>query len=70
MCLAQVYMTEEERRSGRAAVLTDVARIEVQPGGLLLQELLGEEKVVHGRISTVDFLDSVVILVTPDDEKA
>lgn len=67
MCLARVYMKEEGEPSSRDAVLCDVAWIEVQPGRLVLRDLLGKEKVVEARISTVDFADSVVTLSRRDE---
>ena len=56
MCLARVYVKEEGAPSEQEAVLSDVAWIEVHQGSLLLRDLLGEEKILQGRISAVDFL--------------
>ena len=62
MCLAQVYMEKEGEPFGQEVVLSAVAWIEVQPGRLVLRDLLGKEKVVPGEISTVDFESGVVTL--------
>ena len=67
MCLAQVYMGKDGKPSRPEAILSDVAWIEVRPDGLVLRDLLGGEKIVRGRISSVDFASGVVLLATPDE---
>ena len=63
MCLAKVYMESGGESPSREAVLLDVTWIEVQPKGLLLRDLLGNEKSIRGSISTIDFEGSVVTVV-------
>lgn len=67
MCLARVYMSNQEEARKGNLVLADVAQIKVQDGTLLLRALLGEEKVVEGTISAVDFVDSVVTVAGADE---
>jgi len=67
MCLARVYVKKEGEPPSRDAVLSDVAWVEVQPGRLVLQDLLGKEKVVQGTISSIDFVYGVVTLTRTDE---
>ena len=60
MCLAKVYLSGMKDVGPGEPVLDEVTHINVQDGRLLLQDLLGNKKVLTGTIAAIDFLDSVV----------
>jgi len=66
MCLAQVYMKKEGEPFSRDDVLSDVAWIKVQTDTLVLRDLLGQEKVMKGKIAAIDFTSGVVTITMPD----
>jgi predicted RNA-binding protein len=48
--------------------MKDVARMESDNGGYILTGLLGEQKVIKGRIKTVDFVDENLTFIEQDKE--
>lgn len=59
MCLVTVYM---EDRGQEEEVMQDVAWIEFKDDELLMVTLLGEEKRFHGKMKSIDLLNSSVVL--------
>jgi len=60
MCLSTVYI---QTKGQRQKVMQDVAKIEFNNEGYLLIGLLGDQKIVKGRIQKIDFVnDHSVIL--------
>ena len=58
MCLATVY-----KESDNSVIFKNVARIDVDGEKLTLRDILGDERVVEGRILMVDLANSIVKLV-------
>ena len=58
MCLAKAYLN----RWGDAPVLQDIAHMRLHGGRVELETLLGEEKVIPGRVVEVDFATSRILL--------
>lgn len=69
MCLATVYV---DHNGHRAEVMRDVAWVEPEGDQLLLIGLLGEERLLQGRIKSIDLLDSCIVLegAMEDERKA
>ena len=64
MCLSTVYI---QSKGQRQRVMQDVAKMEFNNEGYLLTGLLGDQKMVDGRIKKIDFVDDhSVILETKD----
>jgi len=64
MCLSTVYI---QTKGQRQKVMQDVAKMEFNNEGYLLTGLLGDQKMVDGRIKKIDFVDDhSVILETKD----
>ena len=59
MCEARVYLVSEQSRQ---EIMHDVTSIEDEKGMLILHTLLGERKMVRGRLVRLDFLNHVVIV--------
>jgi predicted RNA-binding protein len=59
MCIATIYVDDG---NGREEVMRDVISVEPENGGILLTTILGEEKLLRGRIRNVDFLKHSVIV--------
>ena len=59
MCLAKVYINDWSEKP----VLQDIAHVRIKSGMIELEELLGEEKVLKGRIDEMDFATSKILLV-------
>ena len=57
MCEATVYLVSDQ---GRREIMRDVVSIADEDGQIVLHTLLGEQKVVRGRLSKLDFLNHVV----------
>jgi predicted RNA-binding protein len=59
MCEARIYLKEdgEERK-----IMEDVVLVQPQGDAFLLVSLLGEQKLVRGRIEKIDFLKHTVHL--------
>lgn len=57
MCLATVYKQNDE-----SVIFKNVSRIDVDGEKVILRDIMGEEKVVEGRILMVDLANSIVKL--------
>ena len=57
MCLAPVY-----KESDDSVIFKNVARIDVDGNKLVLRDIMGDERVVEGRILMVDLANSIVKL--------
>ena len=57
MCLATVY-----KESDDSVIFKNVARIDVDGNILVLRDIMGDERVVEGRILMVDLANSIVKL--------
>ncbi len=65
MCLSTVYLRSNEQQ---AVVMKDVARMESDNGSFILTGLLGDQKVIKGRIKVVDFVDENFTVIEQDSE--
>ena len=59
MCLSTVYKNEKTPQN---MVMSNVQRIDVQDGQLLLTDLLDREMVVVGKLLSVDLVGGVAIV--------
>lgn len=59
MCESKVYLVDEV---GAHPIMVDVASVQQEAGVYLLVNLLGEQRLVRGRITRVDFLSHSVYL--------
>jgi len=59
MCLATVYV---DNHGQKEEVMHDVAWIEPEDSGVLLITLLGERKLLQGRIKSIDLMNSSIVL--------
>lgn len=57
MCLATVF-----KESDDSVILKNVSRIDVDGDKLILRDIMGDERVVQGKILMVDLANSVVKL--------
>ena len=58
MCLAAAY-----REAGdEVPVMRDIARLSIEGDRVELQTLFGERKVLHGRLTEIDFTASRVVI--------
>lgn len=57
MCLATVY-----KESDDSVIFKNVSRIDVDENKLVLRDIMGDERVVEGRILMVDLANSIVKL--------
>ena len=57
MCLATVY-----KESDDSVIFKNVARIDEDGNKLVLRDIMGDERVVEGRILMVDLANSIVKL--------
>ena len=57
MCLATVY-----KESDNSVIFKNVAKIEVDGNKLTLRDIMGDERIVEGRILMVDLANSIVKL--------
>ena len=57
MCLATVY-----KESDDSVIFNNVSRIDVDGNTLVLRDIMGDERVVEGRILMVDLANSIVKL--------
>lgn len=60
MCLSTVYI---QTKGQRQKVMQDVAKMEFCNEGYLLIGLLGDQKVVDGRIKKIDFVDDHSVIL-------
>lgn len=57
MCLATVYKENDD-----SVIFRNVSRIDVDGDKIVLRDIMGDERVVEGRILMVDLANSVVRL--------
>ena len=57
MCLATVYKESDE-----SVIFKNVSRIDVDGDKVILRDIMGDERVVEGRILMVDLANSKVII--------
>ena len=57
MCLATVY-----KESDDSVIFKNVAKIEVDGNKITLRDIMGDERIVEGRILMVDLANSIVKL--------
>lgn len=57
MCLATVY-----KQSDDSVIFRNVSRIDVDGEKVILRDIMGDERVVEGRILMVDLANSIVKL--------
>ena len=57
MCLATVY-----KESDNSVVFKNVSRIDVDGDKVILRDIMGDERVIEGRILMVDLANSLVKL--------
>ncbi|HIX58233.1 MAG TPA: CooT family nickel-binding protein [Candidatus Blautia gallistercoris] len=55
MCLATVYKNSDD-----SVIFRNVSRIDVDGEKLLIRDIMGDEKVIEGRLLMVDLANSVV----------
>ena len=60
MCLSTVYI---QTKGQRQKVMQDVAKMESRNEGYLLIGLLGDQKMVDGRIKKIDFVDDHSVIL-------
>lgn len=60
MCLSTVYI---QTKGQRQKVMQDVAKMEFNNEGYLLIGLLGDQKIVKGRIQKIDFVDDHSVIL-------
>ncbi len=67
MCEAKIYLSdgEEEKK-----IMEDVMLVQPENDAYLLVSLLGEQKLVRGRIEKIDFLKHTVHLKQTETEAA
>jgi predicted RNA-binding protein len=59
MCLATVYVEEDDRRE---EVMRDVAWVEPKDGGLEFVTLIGERRLFQAEIKSINLMDSLIVL--------
>ncbi|MBC7249322.1 MAG: CooT family nickel-binding protein [Anaerolineae bacterium] len=64
MCEARVYLGGDD---GEKEIMRDVVLVQPEGDAWLLVSLLGEQKLVRGTISRVDFLKHTVHLSQPEE---
>ena len=57
MCLARVYNESDD-----SVIFKNVSRIDVDGDKVILRDIMGDERIVEGRILMVDLANSVVKL--------
>ena len=64
MCEAKVYLSDGDREE---EIMRDVVLVQPEGDAWLLVTLLGEQKLVRGTISRLDFLRHTVHLCQPEE---
>ena len=59
MCIATVYVDDEGQVE---KVMQDVVSVILEDNGILLTTILGEEKLLNGKIKNIDFLKHLVTI--------
>ena len=65
MCLATVYV---ERNGDREELMRDVAWIKPEDGALRVVGLMGETRLVQGKIKDIDLMSSSIVLEEPNSD--
>ena len=65
MCIATIYFDDGERRE---EVMRDVVQIEVERDGFLCFGLLGERKLLKGKLKNIDFLQEHSVVFEKEEE--
>ena len=65
MCLSTVYIQSDGRR---IEVMQDVAQLESRDEGYLLTGLLGDQKMIAGRIKKIDFVVKHSVILEEDQK--
>lgn len=60
MCLATIYITDDDGR--RKQVMQDVAWIKPTDDGLQLTAMLGESRLFHAQIESIDLMKNTIVL--------
>jgi len=60
MCIANIYLDDGKQRQ---EVMRDVVQLEAKKDGFLLVTLLGEEKLIKGRLKSIDFLREHSVII-------
>ena len=63
MCLSTVYVRSNEQQM---EIMKNVVRMESDNGGFVLTGLLGDQKVIKGKIKIVDFVDEHFTIIEQD----
>jgi len=58
MCLANIY----ERGNGAKLITKDIAYLKVDASQIEMENLAGESKTLHAKISEIDFMNSDVFV--------
>jgi len=64
MCLSTVFIKFGDQQE---KVMQDVAQMEYKNGGYLLMGLLGDEYLVKGKITKIDFVNEHSVILERDD---
>jgi predicted RNA-binding protein len=64
MCLSTVYI---QTKGQQQKVMQDVAKMESSNKGYLLTGLLGDQKMIAGRIKKIDFVDDHSVVLETED---
>jgi predicted RNA-binding protein len=64
MCLSTVYI---QTKGQRKKIMQDVAKMESSNNGYLLTGLLGDQKMIDGRIKKIDFVDDHSVVLETED---
>jgi predicted RNA-binding protein len=59
MCESTVFV---KTKDGEDKVMEEVARIEVRGRSIVMSRVLGEEKMIDGRIASIDFLGHRLVI--------
>jgi len=67
MCEARVYLSSD---GGKQEIMEDVVLVQPEGDAYLLVNLLGEQKLVQGRIEKIDFLHHTLHLGSRSESNA
>ena len=62
MCLAKAYVNTSATELDGKLVMENVTRVEVDGNRVTLTSLLGDAEELQARVSSIDFVDSKVVL--------
>ena len=58
MCLAAAYLNRENSEP----ILKDIAHVRIRGNTVELETLFGENKVFHGKVQDIDFMNSRIVI--------